>query len=219
MNTQEDKKIDEIIEQALQYIENGKSQEEVFDIFPTYREELKAIFFATDLIRKEAGGIYPEKEIFGRVMAKIPTAVTNKENHRYIFMKEASGRSSWSIINNLNKIINTMKINWKIITPIGIVAVIALALLGTSPIGSEPSQTIVADNEQAQETPVAIAQDLQAEQLQPATGDIDETVNAILAANSAEESYFADVIKDSDLVDADSQSINNFGQSYYENEF
>lgn len=120
--------------------------------------------------------------------------------------------------------------NWKIIAPLGVVAVIALVLVGTSQFGTKTPQAPIADNEQnqqtptanndqVQETPIAISQDLPVAKPQPATGDIDETVNAILAAASAEETYFADAIKDGELITVDSQSINNFGQSYYENEF
>jgi hypothetical protein len=109
--------------------------------------------------------------------------------------------------------------NWKIIAPVGIVVVIALVLVGVSQFGTKSSQAPIADNGQIQETTIAISQDLPVAKSQPATGDIDETVNAILAAASAEEAYFEDAIKDGELITADSQSINNFGQSYYENEF
>lgn len=219
MNNKDDKKIEEIIELALRYIDDGKTPDEIFDLFPEWREELKEVFFAVDFIKKEGRKIYPDKEIFKQVMAKIPSSVTNQNNSRYSFMKEVQGRPSWSKINNITKILNPMTMNWKIIAPVGIVAVIALVLVSVSQFGTKSPQAPIADNGQVQESPIAISQDLPVAKTQPATGDIDETVDAILAAASADESYFADAIKDSELVAADSQSINNFGQSYYENEF
>lgn len=230
MNNHNDKKIEEIVGQALQYIDDGKTPAEIFALFPDYQVELKEVFFAVDFIKNEGGKIYPDKEIFRQVMAKIPASVTNEQNPRYSFMKEVQGRPSWSKINNITKILNPMTMNWKIIAPVGVVAVIALVLVGTSQFGTKSPQAPIVDNGQVQETPianndqvqetsVAISQDLPVAKPQPATGNIDETVNAILAVASVEETYFADAIKDGELVKADSQSINNFGQSYYENEF
>jgi negative regulator of sigma E activity len=219
MNNHNDKKIEEIVEQALRYIDAGKTPAEILALFPDYQKELKEIFFAVDFIKNESGKIYPDKEIFKQVMAKIPLSVTNEQNPRYSFMKEVQGRPSWSLINNITKILNPMTMNWKIIAPVGVVAVIALVIVGVSQFGTKSPQTPIADSGQVQEAPIAVSQDLPVASSQPATGDIDETVNAILAAANAEETYFADAIKDNELIAADSQSINNFGQSYYENEF
>lgn len=219
MNNHNDKKIEEIVGQALQYIDDGRTPAEILALFPDYQAELKEVFFAVDFIKKEGDKIYADKEIFRQVMSKIPASVTNEQNPRYAFMKEVQGRPSWLKINNITKILNPVTMNWKIIAPVGVVAVIALVLVGTSQFGTKSPQAPIADNGQVQETPVAISQDLPVAKPQPATGDIDETVNAILAAASAEETYFADAIKDGELITANSQSINNFGQSYYENEF
>lgn len=227
MNDHNDKKIDEIVERVLQYTDDGKSSAEIFALFPDYREELREIFFAVEFVKKEGGKIYPDKEIFRQVMSKIPTSVTNQSNPRYSFMKEAQGRSSWSKINNLTKTLNSMTINWKIIAPFGAVAVVALVLVGVSQFGTNSQQAKIAENGQVQEqstagdnqAPIAVSQDLPVAKQEPATGDVNETVNAILADASAEGTYFADAVKDGELITADSQSINNFGQSYYENEF
>lgn len=219
MNNHEEKKIEEIVELALRYIDDGKTPDEIFDFFPAYRQELEEVFFAIDFIKKEGGKIYPDKEIFRQVMAKIPSSVTNGHDFRYSFMEEVQGRPSWSKINNIIKILNSMTMNWKIIAPVGLVAVIALFLVGVSQFGIMSLQAPIADNGQVQETPIAISQNLPVASSQSATGDIDETVNVILAVASNDESYFADAVKDSELVTADNQSINNFIQSYYENEF
>ncbi len=215
MNNHNDKRIEEIVEQVLRYIDEGKTPMEIFDLFPDYREELKEVFFVINFIKKEGGKIYPDKEIFKQVMEKMPTSVTNQNNSRYSFMKEVQGRPSLPIINSLTKILNHMTMNWKIMVPVGIVVVIALVLIGINQFGTKSLQSPIAE----QETPIAISQDLPTASLQPATGNIEETVNAIIAAASAEETYFADAIKDSELIAVDSQLINNFGQSYNENEF
>ena len=219
MNNYNDKKIEDIVEQVLQYINEGKTPAEILALFPDYQVELKEVFFAIDFIKKEGGKIYPDKEIFRQVMAKIPSSVTNEQNPRYSFIKEAQGRLSSLKINNIIKILNLMTINWKIIAPVSVVVFAALVLVGVSQFGTKSPYTPIANNGQIQETSVETSQDLPVAKPQPATGDIDETVNAILASASAEEIYFADAIKDGELITADSQLINNFGQSYYENEF
>lgn len=172
-----------------------------------------------DLIKRESSKIYPDKKIFSQIMAKIPKSVTNESKPRYSFMEEVLGRGSFLKINNLIKIFNPMAMKWKIIAPVGVVAIIALVLIGANQFGTKSPQAPIADNAQNQEQSIAISQDLPVATSKPATGDIDETVNTILAAAFEEEAFFADAIKDAELITADNQSINNFAQSYYENEF
>lgn len=216
MNNQDDKKIEEIVGQVLQYIDDGKTPAEIFDLFPDYREELKEVFFAVDFIKKEGGKIYPDKEIFRQVMARIPANVTNEHNPRYSFMKEVQGRPS--LRNMITKIQDLMTINWKVWAPVGIVAVVALVLVGNSQLGTKAPQAPVA--EESTQAPIAApTQELPVAVTKPATGNVDDAVNAILAAVSDDQALFADVEKDAALVAADSQAISDFGQSYNENEF
>jgi hypothetical protein len=77
------------------------------------------------------------------------------------------------------------------------------------PVAEESPQAPIAAP--AQELPVAVTK--------PATGNVDDAVNAILAAVSDDQALFADAEKDAALVGADSQAISDFGQSYNENEF
>jgi hypothetical protein len=109
-----------------------------------------------------------------------------------------------------------MNINWKIWAPVGVVVVVALVMIGSSQLGTKSPQAPIADNGQAQD---AVSQDLPTATSKPATGNIDDAVNDILAGISDDEALLADAIKDGELITADNQSINNFGQSYNENEF
>ena len=110
-----------------------------------------------------------------------------------------------------------MAINKKFIALAGIVVVLVLVLffIGINQYQEKSSQTSVVEQEQL----INVSQDLPIATLNPATGDIDETVDTILADALEDEDFLADAIKDGELIEADSQSINNFGQSYYENEF
>ncbi|MDP3734954.1 MAG: hypothetical protein Q8R39_00825 [bacterium] len=106
-----------------------------------------------------------------------------------------------------------MTINWKIWAPLGIIVLVALVAIGFSksevpqaPVTGEPRQAPVV-REESQAQPAAIA---------PATGNVDDAVNAILASISDDQSLFAEAEKDAALIDADSQAISDFGQSYNE---
>lgn len=110
-----------------------------------------------------------------------------------------------------------MTMNWKIWTLVGIVAVVALVMIGVNQFGSKtPQAPITAEAPQA---PVAVSQELPVAVTKPATGNIDNAVDAILAGISDDEVFFADAVKDAELVAGDNQSINDFGQLYNENEF
>jgi hypothetical protein len=220
MNNHNDKKKEEIIEKVLQYLESGKTPAEIFGLFPKYQEELKEILSTYSLLKEESKKIVPTKESFQQIIDKINVSVTNELNPRYSYMEEVQGRPSLEKINNITKIFNLMNINWKIWAPVGIVAVVALVIIGSSQLGTKSPQAPITDSGQAQEQPIAVSQDLpKVAVAEPATGNVDDAVNAILASVSDDEALFADAIKDGELIAADNQSINNFGQSYYENEF
>jgi len=112
-----------------------------------------------------------------------------------------------------------MTINWKIWAPVGIVVVIVFVAIGLNQVKTNDLQEANVDNKQTQEQPIVVSQDLPSATLKPATGNIDDVVNSILAGVSDDEALFADAVKDGELINSDSQSINNFGQSYNENEF
>ncbi len=71
-----------------------------------------------------------------------------------------------------------------------------------------------------QETPVAqpTVQNQPKESLPKATGNIDDTVNALLLEASADETLAAEEDLDNELATIDDSEINNFGQFYDDNE-
>jgi len=74
---------------------------------------------------------------------------------------------------------------------------------------------------QIEEAPQAIdipEQELPIVVTTPATGDVDDAINAILDSVTDEQALFADEERDAALLGADSQAISDFGQSFNENE-
>jgi hypothetical protein len=217
MNNINDQKLEEIIEKILEYVDSSKSPAEVLNLFPEHQENVKEILSLISLLKKESESIAPSKESLKKVMEKIPGSVTNGFNHRHSYMKEVQGRPSLNKINIITKIYNLMTINWKIWAPVGIVAAVVLVMIGVNQFGTKAPQAPIA--EETPEAPVAVSQELPVAVTEPATGNIDDAVNAILAGISDDEAFFADAAKNAELIAADSQAINNFGQSYNENEF
>lgn len=211
--------MEKIIDQALALIESGKSSREILDMLPEYKKELQEIFQLLDLLNVQKEKIVPSQKFLTKIIANLPAAgsVTEKEIVRYLLRGEQkpgdyawqNGRPSKKIIKS--KINDLMTINWKVWTPLGIIAVVALAIIGSYQLRTET---------ETPQTPIAApTQELPATVTKPATGNIDDTVNAILASVSDDQTFFADVEKDAELITADSQAISNFGQSFNENEF
>lgn len=109
-----------------------------------------------------------------------------------------------------------MTLNWKTWTLIGIVAVAVIAAVVWRQF--EANAPTTGGNQANQEAPITAPQDLPTATAEPATGNIDDAVAAVLAGVADDVANFADAAKDADLVGADSQTITNLGQSSYANE-
>jgi hypothetical protein len=213
MNNVNDQKLEEIIEKTLEYLDSSKSPAEVLNLFPERQENVKEILSIINLLKKESESIAPSKESLKKVMEKIPSSVTNGLNSRYSYM-EVQGRPSLS--NIITKIHDLMIINWKIWAPVGIVVLAVLVIIGVNQFGTKAPQAPI--TKETPQTPVAVSQELPVAVTKPATGNVDDAVNAILAGISDDQAIFDDAAKDAELVAVDSQVISDFGQSYNENE-
>lgn len=109
-----------------------------------------------------------------------------------------------------------MTLNWKTWTLVGIVAVAVIAAVSWKQFS--PQEPATGGDRAGQEAPITVSQDLPAAAVEPATGNIDDAVAAVLAGAADDEASFADAANDAALVGADSQTITNIGQSFYENE-
>ncbi len=215
MNKLNDQKLEEILEKTLEHLDRGKSPAEILNLFPEYEIMLKEIFSAINLLTKEKESIAPSQELFKQVIEQIPGSVTNEVNLRYSYEKEVQGRPSLNSI--ITKVYDLMTINWKVLAPLGIIAAVAIVIVGSYQFGTKAPAPITRETPQA-----PVAQEEPQQQpivVKPATGNVDDAVNAILAGISDDQTLFADAEKDAELLAVDSQAISDFGQSYYENEF
>jgi len=109
----------------------------------------------------------------------------------------------------LNQIHNPMT-KWKILIPIVIILVIVIFGI---------SEFNLFDN--GNKDDLGKVQDVSKEMLPipEVTGNVDNTIDAILTFSENEGILMSEEIADANLLTADSQVINDFGQSYNENEF
>lgn len=205
-------KIIEIISEAMALLENGKTPSEIFDLFPEYRNELQKVFRTIGDLRNAAEKIEPPKELLVKILAAFPETdnVTNPQFNRYFSKDEEKGR-----LKNIIQIYDSMTTKWKALATLGVVAVVILIALGYYQFSSRTPEYVDEETPsiagQGEMPPVA--------SVTPATGNIDDAADAILAEILDAQSAFAAEEGDKTLLASDSQEIGNFGQSYNENEF
>jgi hypothetical protein len=123
------------------------------------------------------------------------------------YNKSVKGRISFNKLIS-NQIHNPMT-KWKILIPVVAIALV-IVIFGISELNLFDN----GDN-------LAKVQDVSKEMLPipETTGNIDDVVEAILTFSENEGILMSEEIADANLLTADSQEINDFGQSYNENEF
>lgn len=195
---------------------------EIITLLPEHEKEVVEIFQVLNILTVHKERATPPEAILEKIIANLPTTktVTKKELGRYLYRGEqavggfARRNGRHQEITIKTKIDNLMTINWKLWAPLGIATLVAIVVLGSSQFGTQAPYTPIAE-----ETSTPTVSGKQPITVMPASGNVDDAVNAILLAVSDEQALFADTEKDLALVTADSQAINDFGQSYNENEF
>src|SRR3989344_4460073 len=70
-----EKENEKILIEALELLNQGKSREEILNLFPKNREEIEEIFRAAGLLRLVKGAIVPPKKLLGDILSKLPATV------------------------------------------------------------------------------------------------------------------------------------------------
>jgi uncharacterized integral membrane protein len=224
-------KLEKILEEVLKLLEQGKSVPEILSLFPESEKELIEVFKLIDIL--SSGKINPKKEILERIISRIEAekSVTEKEHHRYINIEEAlKGRSS---LINFTKDRFNMNGKWKIFIPVGVLAIIVAVLIVVNklpgnlfkisnlPLSQESAKEtakkeLVTPGEEVAKESSKVSQ----ENLPSATGKVDDAISSVL--NDAFAEFLQtenDMQEGADLLNLDSQALNDFLQAYNENEF
>lgn len=121
------------------------------------------------------------------------------------YQQSIKGRISFIEL-TFNQIHNLMK--WKIVVPL-VVVVLAIIIFGGAYVMDYQNSKTYSPNSGAGKVVVP----------NPApTEDIDGVIDAVFDFSAAESDLFGDEENDAALIDMDNKAINDFGQSYNENE-
>ena len=202
--------------EALKLKEEGKTIPEILDFFPNYKNELRKMFQVIDIIGGQKKNIVPPKELLNKI-------ITNEEISRYLEQEaeDSHGRFRISRVRSaserfshvkgrpsseISQIHETMTFNWKIVIPVGLAIIVVAIFAYTQFVMKAPQYA----TETTTGEEIALPQ---------ATGNVDDAVNAILAAVLNEQSVLQTEESDASLITSDTQAISDFGQSYNENAF
>jgi hypothetical protein len=113
-----------------------------------------------------------------------------------------------------------LTLKWKIIIPvIVILAIVAGYLQYKNKIQNISEETPINIIEQEEQGQPAATTEIASAVPPVATGNIDDTINALLQDSSGETKMFQEEMTEANAVSDDSQAIGELGQSYNENEF
>ena len=151
------------------------------------------------ILAEEKNKAMLDKKLLVNFLSVIDVEVTTSGENRFILQRDDDkGRVS---VNNNDQIYNSMTINWKLVFGVIILAVVVSVSYYQFVLKEAPSEIAKAPTE------VNII---------PATGNIDDAVLALLNDADAEAAITANIENDANLIIADSQTIDDFGQSYNE---
>ncbi len=216
MITNNNEKLEKILSEAIELQEKGKSIPEILNLFPEHKETLQEIFQTITILKTQKAQIAPTKELLAQIISrlKVNEGVTKQESSRYLYRGTKKGRSSLiTIIKNQY----TMATKWKIIVPVGILALVVAVIMVTQ-LGGK--REIAGPQPTEQQAPLAEVPVTPLAKPPVATGNVDDVVNSLFTDSSDEIAQISKAMDDDvALIGLDSQAISDFGQSYNENDF
>ena len=206
--------IDEIVAKAIEMKEAGKTEAEIYDLFPAAKTEIAEALDTIALIGSEKEKIIAPKQTLNMILDHVRAsdgadAVTEGGQLRLTSRGVAKGRAS-NNNNYFNKIIHYMSNAWKTIVPIGVVALI-LVVFGVYQFGGKSADVNAPAGQTEQK-----GQALKTGSTEIAA-DIDSDINSIIDGLAGEEALLGEEETDLALVSSDSQALiafDNLNEEY-----
>lgn len=181
-----------ILNEALKSLDNGKSTSEVLKVYSQYRLELSEIIKIIKLLRIEKERIIPKPNTLNKILMDLNfgASVTKQEVSRYL----DRGKESFASIDKPASLIYNQIMNWKIFLPIGVVIVIVIIFMGVS--GGKPSLP----------QPVPTISESETQEISTGSPTLDNELNSIIEAAASGDDLsepvadFGGVEKDLDLI-------------------
>lgn len=192
-----EKQFDNLIEEILSLKKRGISEAQIFEKFPEHKSEIENILKTISVLDKNRESISTSEETLSHILQNLGD---------FDYAKEKGRQSISAVLQTL-----FMKTKWKIIIPVGVVAVLVIAIFSWQGVVKSPTENKMAENLSVEEEIAA--------QYKNQNIDSDLIVAAILSDVDAEIAALeADSNKFSDILEANAQSINDFNEVYVENE-
>jgi len=117
--------IEQVIEEALRLYDTGKTPAEICLIYPKEKSEIMAIFETIEKL-SSGKGVLPRTALLTETLSKL--SVTDTENEGYSGLRGDQGRTSHAdrYIGSFTTIMN----KWKVIVPVGVVALLLIVFIG-----------------------------------------------------------------------------------------
>jgi hypothetical protein len=148
---QKEKNQEKKLEEVLELYEKGKPIPEILALFKGKKEEkeLGELLKIAKLLQEQKSDAPPT--LLKQALNKLQSgSVIKSENHRYKKRGEIKGRPSFALM--VSNFRMKFKINqWKIVAPIAVLAVVLLAIIVSSQLGSKPVNLELALNETQKE--------------------------------------------------------------------
>jgi hypothetical protein len=205
-----------ILEEALRFLESGKSQTEVFERFPEYRKELIIVFQKIERLSAMKKTIRPRRELLSTILSKIEHAPVSG-------LEEAQkGRVLFTNF----QIHKFMNMQMKVVLPLVLIVLAGGIVFYANNRPVSPLK--VAQNNGPEATNQAGSTDVssgtnssnETKTTMKVASSIsvnpDDIVNDIFSSYAAEEALQNDVALDGDFATYDSALVSEFGQFNYE---
>lgn len=238
MTEKQDQDFESALAGALEMRDAGKKPAEILAFFPEYQGEFAEIFHMLDIASRARAYVNPSEAILRGILERM--VVTDSKKIRSI--QQEAGKNGRSAFAGINFFLKFMNMNWKFMAPIGVLAFVAILVAysrtGTGDVAPYAAgdatgaarvegvlgdvtslEAEVAASPGTTATITASTPSVTAVTPVIATGNIDEAVDAIVANALNEASLLDDASVDLALLDLDSQAINDFTQSYGEEQY
>lgn len=211
---------EEVLNQAIDFLEQGAVVPEILAKFPNESEELKQLLtLAKEL--KDAGRLAaPKKELLEKILARAgngkQTAVTREADFRYV-KQEAPNKGRASTLSNFTNLMDFMSSKVKVLAPLmAVVLLVIIVGLGRNARKNQKAQPVSSGQPSAGQQTSAPSSGTGAGG-QGAAGGIDEILNAISQDNLNEQALAAEAEADAQAVTQDSDLIQSLSEESNEN--
>jgi len=105
----QNKKLAEALDQALEMKKNGRTIAEIIKLYPEFSAELKSLLSTAEAVETGQENVQPSKAVLQEILARLER-VTEKADARYSFTEKDEGFSIKNVLLNFNQAIMSKKV-------------------------------------------------------------------------------------------------------------